>query len=235
MARWNFRLSTHCPRCDKEVEDKAHITQCPNAEATSTWQQSLKQLEKWFQESNMAHELSEAILWGLHQWRDPQRKVASPTGPYIMDQVVIGWDQFLDGWLAKSWWLHQEAAWQGVRSCRSSWWWVAELIKKLWNVSWDMWAHRNGILHQSTLARQDILEKHVTDQICAIYAGKTQALPRDALGFIRKPKDQVLQLPLTTKQQWLELVNIAIARQKRHDHGNYLSEQQFMATWGIHQ
>jgi len=77
-----------------------------------------------------------------------------------------------------------------------------------------MWAHRNGILHQSTLARQDILEKHVNDQICAIYAGKTQALPRDALGFIWKPKDQVLQLPLTTKQQWLESVNIAIARRK---------------------
>jgi len=120
MARWNFCSSTCCPQCNKEVKDKVHITQCPNAEASLTWQQSLKQLEKWFQESNTAHKLSEAILWDLHQWQDPQRNVASPTGPYIMDQVVIGWDQFLDGWLAKSWWLHQEAAWQGVRSCRSS-------------------------------------------------------------------------------------------------------------------
>ena len=97
-----------------------------------------------------------------------------------------------------------------------------------------MWAHRNGILHQSTLARQDILKKHVNDQICAIYDGGTQALPRDAIEFIQKLKDQILQLPLTTKQQWLESVNIAIARQKRHDYGNYLSEQWFMATWVIH-
>jgi len=130
--------------------------------------------------------------------------------------------------------MYQETAWQGVRSRRSSQRWVAELIKKLWSVSWDMWAHHNGILHQSTMARQDILEKHVNDQICDIYDCGSQALPRDAIGFLRKLKDQVLQLPLTTKQQWLESVQIAISRKKRHEYGNYISEQQFMATWVIY-
>jgi len=78
------------------------------------------------------------------------------------------------------------------------------------------------------------LEKQVNDQISALYVGGTQALPRDALGFLRKPKEHTLQLPLTTKQQWLESVNNAIARKKRHDYGNYLSKQQFMAMWVIH-
>jgi len=97
-----------------------------------------------------------------------------------------------------------------------------------------MWAHHNGILHKSITARQDILEKHVNDQICDIYARGSQALPRDAIGLLQKPKDQVLQLPLTTKQQWLESVQIAISRKKRHEYGNYISEQQFMATWVIY-
>jgi len=101
-------------------------------------------------------------------------------------------------------------------------------------VSWDMWAHCNGILHQSIMARQDILEKHVNDQVGDIYAHGSQALPRDAIGLLQKPKDQVLQLPLTTKQQWLESVQIAISRKKRHEYGNYISEQQFMATWVIY-
>jgi len=131
--------------------------------------------------------------------------------------------------------MYQETAWQGVRSRRSSQRWVAELIKKLWSVSWDMWAHCNGILHQSTTTHQDILEKHVNDQICAIYDGGSQALPRDVIGFIWKLKDQVLQLPLTTKQQWLKSVQIAVSRKKWYEYGNYISEQQFMATWVIYQ
>ncbi len=90
-----------------------------------------------------------------------------------------------------------------------------------------MWAHRNRILHQSLKAHQDILEKHVNDQICGIYDWGSQALPRDVIGFLRKPKDQVLQLPLTTKQQWLESVQIAISRKKRHEYGKYISKQQF--------
>jgi len=116
MARWNFRSSTWCPRCEEDSEDKAHITKCPNTDAALTWQQSLKKLATWFRESNTAHEISEAILWGLNQWREPQTHAASPTGQYIADQSAIGWDQFLDGWLAKSWRMSQETAWQGVRS-----------------------------------------------------------------------------------------------------------------------
>jgi len=211
MVRWNFHSSASCPRCGHVLEDKAHITQCTEAEVSSTWQHSLKQLEKWFRESNMAHDLSEAIIWGLQQWRDPQQNTAPPDSQFVLDQMAIGWERFLDGWLAKSWRLHQEGFWQGARSRRSSKCWVAELIKKLWNVSWDMWAHQNGILHQSPVARQDILEKQVNDQIRAIYEGGMQALPRDAIGLLWKPKEQTLQLPLTTKQQWLESVTNAIA------------------------
>ncbi len=94
-----------------------------------------------------------------------------------------------------------------------------------------MWAHRNGILHHSPTARQEILEKQINDQVRAIYEGGTQALPRDALGFVRKPLEHTLQLPLSTKQQWLESVNNAIERKRRHEYGNYVS---FMAAWVIY-
>jgi len=211
MTRWQFCSSASCPRCGHGLEDKAHITRCTEPEANSTWQHSIKELEQWFRDSNTAHELSAAILWGLQQWREPHRNTAPPAGQLVLDQTAIGWERFLDGWLAKSWQSHQEELWRSVRSCRSSKRWVAELIKKLWNVSWDMWAHRNGILHQSPMARSNILEKQVNDYIRAIYARGTQALPRDAIGFLRKPLEQTLQLPLPTKQQWLELVNNAIA------------------------
>jgi len=94
-----------------------------------------------------------------------------------------------------------------------------------------MWVHRNGILHNSPTAQQEILEKQINDQIRAIYAGGTQALPRDAIGLLQKPLEHTLQLPLSTKQQWVESVNNASARKQRHEYGNYVSEQRFMANW----
>jgi len=184
MTRWQFRTSASCPRCGQVLEDKAHITQCPDADASLTWQHSVKELGKWLRDNNTAHELAAAIIWGLQQWREPNQDDAPPVGQFVQDQTIIGWERFLDGWLAKSWRLHQEELWQSVRSRRSSKRWIAELIKKLWNVSWDMWAHRNGILHQSPVARQEILEKQINDQVRAIYEGGTQALPCNALGFV---------------------------------------------------
>jgi len=103
MVRWNFRSSDSCPHCGQALEDKAHITRCTQAEASLTWQQSLKQLEKWLQESNTAHKLLEAILWGLQQWRDPHRNIDPPEGQFFINQTAIRWERFLDGWLAKSW------------------------------------------------------------------------------------------------------------------------------------
>jgi len=47
---------------------------------------------------------------------------------------------------------------------------MSELIKKLWNMAWDMWDQWNEALHKSTLNRELILEKDVNDQIRQIYA-----------------------------------------------------------------
>jgi len=217
MVRWKFCSSNHCPRCGTKNEDKAHITQCPAPpEARETWQQSLKTLTQWLRESNTAHEISEAI-----EWIDPQQQADPPGGQFLLDQTTIGWDHFLEGWLAQSWRVHQDGVWQNVKSRRSSRRWVAELIKKLWNVSWDMWAHRNGILHELPTACQDIIEKKVNDQICELYMGSTQALPWDAIGLFCKPKDHILQLMLTAKQQWIESVQIAMDWKKWHTFGTY--------------
>jgi len=91
-----------------------------------------------FWDSNMVHELAEAILWGLNKWQDPHTSNGLPASQYLMDQESLGWDLFLDGWLVKSWQLHQAAVWQSTQSHWSSRQWVAELIKKLWNVSWPI-------------------------------------------------------------------------------------------------
>jgi len=96
-----------------------------------------------------------------------------------------------------------------------------------------MWAHQNRILHNSPQAKYDILEKQVNNQIWTIYTNGTQAVPCDVIGLLRKLLDQILQLPLTMKQQWLDSIASTIAQKQWHEYGHYLGKQHFMATWVI--
>ena len=108
---------------------------------------------------------------------------------------------------------------------------MAALIQKLWDVSWDMWEHRNQELHNSTENQQQIIHSLVNEQIKKLYVGGAQQLPRDALKFLHQPMDTILKYPLTSKQIWLDAVQLAQTRRQRHEYGKYLGEQRFMATW----
>ncbi len=75
-----------------------------------------------------------------------------------------------------------------------------------------MWAHWNGILHNSPWAKDNILEKQVNDTIVALYV--------------------MASIASETNVDWL--VQVALQQKTQHDHGQYLSEQQFMAEWVIY-
>ena len=79
----------------------------------------------------------------------------------------------------------------------------------MWDVSWDMWDHRNKELHAGDTATQAILHSAVDAQIKKLYEGGAQQLPRFALKFLQTPKETVLLYSLTSKQLWLELVKAA--------------------------
>jgi len=153
----------------------------------------------------------------------------------VLEQELLGWDWLLHQWVVQGWREYQENCWTLAHSCCSGKCWVLELIKKLWNVSWDMWAHWNRIQHYSQWAKKEILEKQVNDTIVDLYALGMHAQPRDAMRLLGKPKEQILCLALQVKQQWIELVQVALQCNSQHDHSQYLSEQQIMAKWVIYQ
>jgi len=58
-----------------------------------------------------------------------------------------------------------------------------------------------------------------------LYVLGMQALPRDAMRLKCKPQEQMLHLPLPVKQQWIELVQVALQQKTHHDYGQYLNGQ----------
>jgi len=64
-------------------------------------------------------------------------------------------------------------------------------------------------LHLSTEARILIIEADANHRIEEAYLRGSSSLPRDAVHLLNRPKEQVLQWPLTTKQQWLDSLEVA--------------------------
>jgi len=90
----------------------------------------------------------------------------------------------------------------------------------MWDVSWDMWEHRNKELHEGDTAQQAILHSAVDAQIKKLYEGGAQQLPRDALKFLQTPQETVLLYSLTSKQLWLESVKAASNEEKNMNSEN---------------
>jgi hypothetical protein len=60
----------------------------------------------------------------------------------------MGWGIFFEGWMNVAWEEAQQNYCSLLKSRHNSKMWAISLIKKLWIVAWDLWEHRNGILHQ---------------------------------------------------------------------------------------
>jgi len=125
--------------------------------------------------------LMEELVNGLQVWQLGTTSAGSTTAS--QKQETLGWDVLLDGWLSIEWCMQQETYWSTWQWKKSSKWWVSELIKKLWNVSWDMWEHWNGILHSSTQTQEEILDSQINEQLTALYNHGVQDVPQDAFMF----------------------------------------------------
>jgi len=230
MVRHGQRSTAACPRCQAEMEDKQHIICCLAASARDQWRISIQKLNRWMKDQGTASEVQTAILTQLKRW------VQDNTTPinqedFAEEQQQIGWDRMMDGWLSRRWRDHQEKIWKHAKSRKSSLRWTVALIQKLWDVSWDMWDHRNKELYAGTEIQQQITHSLVDDKIKALYAGGAQQLPRDALKFLRQPREMILKYSLASKQIWLDAVQATQSRRQRHEYGQYLGEHSFMVTW----
>jgi len=215
MRRWRFRTVSNCPRCNQDGEDKQHILRCPAPTAQQRWNIALQELEGWLRSAKTDPKLAEAIIAGLRGWYSGDQLIPMPNLPAVIQQNQLGWALLLEGGLSRMWQTEQAKFWTTIKTRKSSKRWVSELIKKLWEISWDLWTHRNEELHSSDTARGQILEHDVNTRIAQAYQSGSRELPRDALHLIQAPQERVLEQPLITKQLWLDTWEAAKRRQER--------------------
>ena len=127
----------------------------------------------------------------------------------IDNQNKLGWFPMIMGYISLHWRGVQQAYYVSLGRRNTGKQWAIQLIIQFFNVSWDMWEHRNGITHDPNSPAQRRRAFALNARIQSEYRlGSQRLLPRDPRGF-HKPLSHVLGYDLQDNEQWLSSVHFA--------------------------
>ena len=114
---------------------------------------------------------------------------------------------------------------------KSSHRWTTALIQKLWDVAWDLWEYRNGIVHSNENA--EILHNMAeTDgEIWAQYLRGPHGLAQRNHYLFSRPVADILSASILYHQKWLKRVETARDRVARCLITMYNHERQALRAW----
>jgi hypothetical protein len=122
--------------------------------------------------------------------------------------------------------------WLGRRNTGKKW--ATVLIQKVWEVSWDMWDHRNDVrLKTITPAKKRrILALNLL--VANEYERGREGLRTKDQHWLSKPLEHILQYDLNRKEQWAESVQLARVRfgnQAAHEAAMNRRQRELLNTW----
>jgi hypothetical protein len=118
-------------------------------------------------------ELQIGIIQRLRAWHDhnPLQRPESDwpgVNQTLDEQADLGWDKFVDGFIATSWMATQQSYLEYIVKKTTGKRWASRLIVQLWEITWDMWRHQMKILDnpdsQSLLAQMIILDTQIQER-----------------------------------------------------------------------
>jgi Reverse transcriptase (RNA-dependent DNA polymerase) len=146
MKNRDSRLSAACARCG-QFEDSEHILRCRAATTNELWKRKMTELETLMQKLKTCPSVRTDMIQGLTNWRQNDQENTHDDTTH-QSQQQVGWRNLLEGRPAMEWRRRQQKYWEllGHRS-GSVRRWLTQILLKLVSIAWDLWDHRNGILH----------------------------------------------------------------------------------------
>jgi hypothetical protein len=207
--RIGLRPSDRCPRCE-EVETAEHVWTCKNSDVERLWTEKMEDLRVCLRGQQTSTQIIDAIVEGLQGWRKGQDHVFNTTttaGMLGELQNQMGWKHFFEGRVHKAWREFHTRPQGSTSNSNAGKQWLGAIVCKLHDIAWDLWEHRNGILHdkETGFAAQEADTK--VRQLLwkpEIYRIKSirQIITHDA--------DVICQWGLLQKQQWILRVEAAL-------------------------
>jgi hypothetical protein len=190
----------------------------PAAEAKLIPNEGISDIARWMEEVHPTDPgIRTAIETHLFKWSDNLPMLPIQTDSVglqnaIQHQDAIGWNNFFEGCITKDWEQAQDDYYKWCRSRKSARRWTTTLIQKLWNVPWDLWEHRNGIVHAAENA--EILNgmAEIDNEIRSKFQQGSHGLQQRNHGLFTGPVNGILAASIVFRQGWLQRVQTARAR-----------------------
>jgi len=220
MKRWGEWETDACPRCG-QIEDAPHVWTCKGRGTEEIWMKSLAELERLLQKLNTDPNLTHIILTHLKGWW-------AGTGTYfeaprdfkalVDTQNTVGWRRFFEGWMVSHWAKLQQNYYDILRSSRTGRRWTIAIILKLWNIAWDLWAHRNGILHEQENRVTQSEIQQLNSRVSQTYSDlHSRALRQYDLHLVCLSRSELLKKDITYKMQWLSVAEPVLQSGRTED------------------
>ena len=211
--RWKLRATEECPRCHS-TENARHVWSCQDPGAIAQMETSVQKLNLQLGRIYTSPVVIHVICRRLREWkRGVPFSQVNTTHPFVeealREQDLMGWDAFLEGSISQAWRQAQEYYLAFTKSPRTSKRWTSALIQKVFEVTWDQWEHRNGILHDDDNKFDKATELRVDTAIRNQFRVGTGSLPRADHGLFRAGVQRILARTLKRKQGWLHFVRTA--------------------------
>ena len=103
---------------------------------------------------------------------------------------------------------------QTMDNRRSATKWAATLTTKLWNLSYQMWKHRNHILHRNEEAQSNLYSDAQNHTIQSLYNQRDPMMPHTDLRLFQRPLSEALTMKPTEQRRFIRQLKAAIAAHK---------------------
>ena len=154
------------------------------------------------------------IMRKLYNWRRKKDTNLNLTNEYgervaSLAQDHIGWTNFfMLGQISGEWACAQQDYLDYLGRRKTGKRWLIALTTKLLNVSWDLWDYRNNILHHKDHPWKQLEHTAANERIDEEYDQGTLNLDQGEQ-WLRRTSQQVKELPMEAKQQWIRSVELA--------------------------
>jgi hypothetical protein len=227
-----------CPLCFEDNETNDHVLLCQDPRALQHWDTLATKLDKELQNMTTATTIRRTIMRKLHNWRRKKDTILNLTNEYgervaSIAQDRIGWTNFMLGRISGEWACAQQDYLDYLGRRKTGKRWLIALTTKLLNVAWDLWDHRNSILHHKDHPWKQLEHATANERIDEEYDQGPLNLDQGEQ-WLRRSSQQVKDLPMEAKQQWIRSVELARVPYDRDTVQEYRAmhhERRAMAEW----
>jgi hypothetical protein len=232
---WKDSDSDACPLCSGP-EDARHVWQCPDNRAQVIRNKGIATISTWMDTAQTDPGIKTAISSRLHDWLSLQPITPIPhLQPTILEalhlQDDIGWENFFEGCVAMEWEAIQDEYYSWCKSTKSGRRWTIALIQKLWDIAWDLWEHRIGIVHDTANAELLHNMAEVDNNIRTQFTRGPQGLATRDHALFNGYVEDILSSSILYRTKWLERVEKARERAARRHLTTYSQERQALNAW----